>query len=117
MLMPTGRSEKRAPIELPVALSLVSEPSVKERVLTENVSSRGLRLITKRIWKPGARVRVSFAGEGIDEQARVVYCQRLANKKFAVGLVLSTKLSNLMIESPSIQQILAFLCLKSVTPA
>jgi PilZ domain len=89
MSMPTGRSEKRTPIELAVELSHVGKTSVKERVLTENLSSRGLRVVTKSMWPPGARVRVSFAGEEIDERARVVYCQRLANMRFAVGLELS----------------------------
>lgn len=92
MSMPTGRPEKRTPIELPVDLSGVSETSVKERVFTENISSRGLRVITKSMWKPGGRVRITFAGEDIDKQARIVYCQRLAKKKFAVGLELSGKL-------------------------
>jgi len=92
MSMPTGRSERRTPIELAVELSHVSKTSIKERVLTENVSSRGLRVVAKSMWPPGARVRVSFAGEDIDKRARVVYCQRLANKKFAVGLELSAKM-------------------------
>ena len=91
MSMPTGRSEKRTPTELALELSHVGKTSVKERVLTVNVSSRGLRVLTKSMWLPGARARVSFAGEDIDERARVVYCQRLANKRFAVGLELSAK--------------------------
>jgi PilZ domain len=89
MSMPTGRSEKRTPTELAVELSHVGKTFVKERVLTENLSSRGLRVVTKSMWPPGARVCVSFAGEEIDERARIVYCQRLANKRFAVGLELS----------------------------
>ena len=75
-----------------MTLSRESETSFKERVLTENVSSRGLRVVTKSVWKPGARIRVTFAGKDIEEQARIVYCQPLAKKEFAVGLELSTKL-------------------------
>lgn len=91
MSTPTGRSEKRAPVELSVELSDVGKTSVKERVLTENLSSHGLRVVAKSAWQPGARVRVSFAGEDIDERARVVYCQPLGSNKFAVGLELSGK--------------------------
>jgi len=49
MSMPTGRSEKRAPVELAVLLSSLNERPFKERAFTENVSSRGLRAITKRM--------------------------------------------------------------------
>ena len=91
MSTPTGRSEKRMPVELAVELSHMGKTPVKERVLTENVSSHGLRVVTEREWQPGARVRVSFAGEEIDERARVVYCQPIGSNKFAVGLELSGK--------------------------
>ena len=91
MPMPTGRSEKRTPIEMSVVLSRGNGRSVKERTFTVNVSSHGLRAITKRMWQPGTRLQVTFAGEEFREPASVVYCQRLANKKFAVGLALSAK--------------------------
>lgn len=89
--MPTGRSEKRTPAELAVVLSRAHKKPFKERVVTENVSSHGLRVITKSMWLPGARILVSFAGENIDEQARVVYCQRITKGRFAVGIQFSTK--------------------------
>ncbi len=101
MSMPTGRSEKRTPIEVAVVLSRLNERPFTERRLnerpfterafTENVSSRGLRALTMRMWQPGSRLLVSFAGECIPGHARVVYCQRLANKRFAVGLALSPR--------------------------
>ena len=86
MSMPTGRSEKRTPVELAVLLSSLNETPFKERAFTENVSSRGLRAITKRMWQPGALLLVSFDGEPIPGLARVAYCRRLANNRFAVGL-------------------------------
>jgi hypothetical protein len=91
MWMPIGRSEKRTPVELAVLISSLSESPFKERAFTENVSSHGLRAISKRMWPPGARLLVSVDGEPILGAARVVYCQRLANKKFAVGLALSDR--------------------------
>ncbi len=91
MSMPSGRSEKRAPIEVAVVLSRLNERPFTERTFTVNVSSRGLRAVTGRNWQPGDRLLVSVAGEGTPRQARVVYCRRLANKRFAVGLALSTK--------------------------
>ena len=92
MSMPTGRSEKRTPIELAVVLSRTNGKSCKERTFTANVSSRGLCAIARKMWRPGARLLISFAEGSIREQASVVYCHRLGNKKFAVGLVLSAKL-------------------------
>jgi hypothetical protein len=91
MSVSSGRSEKRTPVELAVLLSSLNERPFKERAFTENVSSRGLRAITKRIWQPGARLLVSFDVESVPGLARVVYCQRLANKRFAVGLALPAK--------------------------
>jgi hypothetical protein len=87
----TGRSEKRKPIELAAVLSRVNQGFHKESTFTENKSSHGLRVITKKIWRPGARLLVSFAKDDVEEEASVVYCQRLGNKKFAVGLALSAK--------------------------
>jgi hypothetical protein len=91
MSMPTGRSEKRTPIDLAVVLSCIGETSCKERTFTENVSSRGLRAITKKKWQPGAELLIKFVGNDFQGQASVVYCQPLGNKKFAVGLALSAK--------------------------
>ena len=92
MSMSSGRSEKRTPIELAVVLSSLNERPFEERAFTENLSSRGLRAITKRMWQPGDRFLVSFGAEAIPGTARVVYCQRLANNRFAVGLALSAQM-------------------------
>jgi len=92
MSVSTGRREKRTPMEVPVVLSLPNKNPYKERTLTENVSPRGLRAVTKRTWQPGTRLLVTFDREGIQGPARVVYCQRLANDRFAVGLALSAQM-------------------------
>ena len=91
MSIPVGRSEKRKLIELAAVLSRVNRGFSKERAFTENKSPHGLRVITKKTWRPGARLLVSFAEDDAGEEASVVYCQRLGNKKFAVGLALSAK--------------------------
>ena len=92
MPMPTGRSEKRTPIELAVVLCDVSERPFKERTLTENMSSHGLRAVTKRSWPVGDQLQVSFAAQSAPGLARIVYCQRLSKERFAVGLALSATL-------------------------
>lgn len=95
MSMPTGRSEKRTPIELSVVLSRLNQKSYKERTIAENISSRGLRAITGRMWRPGVRLLVSYGDEDFHEEASVVYCQPLGNKRFAVGLILLAKVRRL----------------------
>ena len=86
-----ARLEQRWPIKVGVMLSLRNKRSFQEKTFTENVSSRGLRAITKRRWQPGAQLLVTFAGEGIQRQANVAYCQRLTKKRFALGLKLSMR--------------------------
>jgi hypothetical protein len=78
-------------IGLAVELSCRDEMSGKETTFTENISSRGLRAITKRMWRSGTRLQIRFVGEDVHGQASVVYCQPLGNKRFAVGLALSGK--------------------------
>jgi hypothetical protein len=53
----------------------------------ENISSYGMRLRTERPWKPDTHVLFkSSQGDWI--RARVIYCESLKDKSFAVGLEL-----------------------------
>ncbi len=65
--------------------SLPGEPT-----FTENVSPHGARVWTKQRWQPEERALLSSPETGLHAQARVVYCERMENKGFAVGLELST---------------------------
>jgi hypothetical protein len=100
MLTPTGRSEKRTPIEVAVVLSRLNKRTLTERAFTENLSPHGLRAARERKWWPGTRLLISLAGEAILRLVSVVYCQGLANKNFAVGLVLPVKLEQYGRKSP-----------------
>ena len=94
MPVPTGRFEKRIARAVTVEIRLEGEGMLKEpKTLTENVSPRGARVLTDRMWRPGQRVLVAFFEEGIQSQAQIVYCQRLQGTKFAVGLELSFPLA------------------------
>src|SRR6266852_7308429 len=53
-----------------------------------NVSTRGMRVATEHVWLPGDPVLLSSPESGVRTQARVVYCQRMENKRFAIGLEL-----------------------------
>ena len=48
-----GRIEKRVPTSVPVYLVSLEDSRTRERTLTENVSPQGVRVISKRSWRPG----------------------------------------------------------------
>jgi PilZ domain len=88
---PTGRFDKRTARSVVVELSRIDTSLLKERTLTENVSSRGIRVATEHEWKPGDPVLVMSMQDAVWCQARVVYCKRLEKGRFAVGLELFTR--------------------------
>jgi PilZ domain-containing protein len=89
MPVPTGRFEKRIAAAATVEIRPEAEGTPKVTTLTENVSHHGVRVLMDREWRPGQNVLVFFPREGVQTQAQVVYCQRLAERGFGVGLRLS----------------------------
>jgi len=92
MAVPTRRSDKRIPKEVMVELNLPDASQRKEVAIAQNVSARGMRVATEHVWRPGDSVLLSSPEFSFRTQARVVYCQRLENNMFAVGLELLTPL-------------------------
>ena len=88
MAVPTGRTDKRIPKEVMVELALPGASEFKEAGITQNVSARGMRVATQHGWRPGDSVLLRSPESVFRTQARVVYCQRLENNKFAIGLEL-----------------------------
>ena len=80
-----GRKQPRISERLVVQIS-VEEPFVGELVSTGNVSPHGARVVTKRSWTKGSRVLVKSSDGDLLAKARVVYCQALGRKEFAIGL-------------------------------
>jgi PilZ domain-containing protein len=86
--MTFGRKEKRSQQNVEVILSTVGEhPMLGESASMENISSYGLRVRTERPWKPNTPVLFK-SSQGDWLRARVIYCQSLDAKSFAVGLEL-----------------------------
>ena len=85
----TGRLERRT--ARTIAVELCGEPRLNERTFTENVSPRGARVVTGREWQPGARVLLICPEDNVRLEAEIVYYQRLAKNRFAVGLELSAR--------------------------
>jgi hypothetical protein len=88
MAAPIGRSDRRIKKEAVLELARVDDPRLKVTVIAQNVSVRGLRVATERLWRPGDHVLLSSPESGLRTQARVVYCQPMKNNRFAVGLEL-----------------------------
>jgi hypothetical protein len=55
------------------------------------VSPRGARVVTEREWQPGARLLLVSLQDEVQSEARIVYCERVAEYRFAVGLELSAR--------------------------
>jgi len=86
----TGRVEKRIHLEQPMQISSLQKPGstdLPEKMTIENVSTDGVRVLTKRVLPPQERLLVSsLMGSEEPIPARVVYCQPLAEGVFGVGL-------------------------------
>jgi hypothetical protein len=80
------RVERRIPMEIPVVLDGHRQLPGTESTFTENVSTRGARVVSTRRWEQGERLTlVSSTGE-FRSSARVAYCQPLQGDGFAIGV-------------------------------
>jgi len=85
MPLKSGRLEKRAQLAVPVRISSLLETG-SERSTTENVCPSGLRIVTRKPRRLNERLLVQSLDGDLRTFARVVYCQRLSEGRFGVGL-------------------------------
>jgi hypothetical protein len=80
--------EKRLPIIVVVRLSRARNlPSKEEeRTYTDNISGHGVRVFSRYFWQPGEQVQVTPLNEESPMLGEVVYCQRLDDDHFGIGL-------------------------------
>ena len=62
------------------------DPDAEERTTTENVCSLGIRVLTEHARQLDERLMIRSLKGNLRRLARVVYCQRLPDGHFAVGL-------------------------------
>jgi len=80
------RAERRIPMEVGVQISgHVDLPGV-ETTFTENVSSRGARVLTSRRWQLNDRLTIATLTGAFQALARVAYCQTVPSSGYVVGL-------------------------------
>jgi hypothetical protein len=82
----TGRIEKRIRLAVPVQISSLQDPSAIERTTTENVCSVGVRVLTQAAKELNERLLVRSLAGDLRSLARVVYCQRLPDGRYGIGL-------------------------------
>jgi hypothetical protein len=82
----SGRLEKRIHLAVPVQISSLLHPAATERTTTENVCSLGIRVLTQRARDLNERLMISSLMGDLRTLARVVYCERLPDGRFGIGL-------------------------------
>jgi hypothetical protein len=78
-----------------VQLARPGAPKPLDTTTAQNISEGGMRVVTDHVWRPGDVALLMSPTAGLLTEARVVYCERLENKGFAVGLQLSTRIKDL----------------------
>jgi hypothetical protein len=82
----SGRLERRIRLAVPVEISSLQDPNANERTTTENVCSLGMRVLTQQARDLNERLMIRSLAGDLRTPARVVYCQRLPNGRFGIGL-------------------------------
>ena len=80
------RRETRVPMEVGVQITGHRSLPGTETTFTENVSSRGARVLSSRRWKTNEQLTIATLTGSFRSLARVAYCQPVPDSGFAVGL-------------------------------
>lgn len=86
MPLRSGRLERRVRVAVLMEIFSLQDPAGAEQTTTENVCSLGIRVLLQRSKKPQERLMIHSLLGDVQTPARVVYCQRLSDGRFAVGL-------------------------------
>ncbi len=81
-----ARSEARISAMEPVRLASLSQPFITEPTSTQNISSRGARVMTQQVWEPGSLLLIKSLRGDFWARARVVYWRSFSSSRFAIGL-------------------------------
>ena len=94
MPMRSGRLVKRAPLAISIRISSLLKPDAAERTTTENICSLGLRVLVRQARKPNELMLINSADGELQTAARVVYCERTGDGRFALGLEFHEEITN-----------------------
>ena len=86
--LPPGRSEKRSAAAVAVMLTSPDPGFPTEMTLTQDISSRGARVVTKGLWRPSDSLVIKSLEGGLYSEAQVIYRQPISKNVYAIGLKL-----------------------------
>lgn len=86
--MQAGRYEKRTATAVAVMLISQDPAFPTELTLTENISARGARVVTKRLRSANDSLVIKSVEGDLQSEARVIYRQPIRENVYAVGLEL-----------------------------
>ena len=92
--MQPGRHEKRSATAVAVMLTSRDPVSRTELTLTENISGRGARVVTKTLWSASDSLVIKSLEGDLQSEARVIYRQPVRENVYAIGLELIAPTSN-----------------------
>lgn len=88
MAMEVKRCEDRRLAAVAVMLTSWERASRTELALTENVSDRGARVVTKQVWSAVDRLVIKSLEGDLESEARVAYRQAVRENVYAIGMEL-----------------------------
>jgi hypothetical protein len=88
------RIERRIPMAVAVRISGHDRQPGVETTFTDNVSSRGARVLSARRWRTNDRVELDLLTGGFHARARVAYCEPVRDNEYAIGLELTERQGN-----------------------
>jgi sirohydrochlorin ferrochelatase len=81
-----GRREHRMEVVMAGRLEEVGRDPIWSSVTIKNISGQGARVISDRSWKAHEYVHLAEPGGERYLHCEVIYCQRLEDNQYAVGL-------------------------------
>jgi hypothetical protein len=94
MAMQPERYDKRSATAVAVMLTSRDRVSRTELTLTENISGRGARVVTKKLWSAHDALVIKSLEGDLQSEARVIYSQPIRQNIYAIGLELIAPTGN-----------------------
>jgi hypothetical protein len=88
MTIQFGRYEQRTATSVAVMLTSRERAFATELTLTENISGRGARVLTEKLWWPNDSIVIKSLEGDLQSEARVVYRHVVRESVYAIGLEL-----------------------------
>src|SRR5467141_2795945 len=94
MAMQPERYDKRSATAVAVMLTSRDRVSRTELTLTENISGRGARVVTKKGWSANDTLVIKSLEGDLQSEARVIYSHHIRENVYAIGLELLAPLGD-----------------------